>query len=136
VDTGSGTVLAGDVITFASGAGSGRNYVVGTALSGGTLSINAPGLRGAIADNNAVTVGSAYTANLGFVRSAIELTLRPPAQPYGGDAAVDRMTLSDDVSGLVFEVAQYKGYGMAMFDITVFYQAKVWKPEFVATLMG
>jgi len=46
------------------------------------------------------------------------------------------MTLSDDVSGLVFEVAQYKGYGMGMFDITVFYQAKVWKPEFVATLMG
>lgn len=135
-DTGSGTILAGDVVTFASGAGSGRNYVVGTALSGGSFSLNAPGLRGAIADNNAITVGSAYTANLGFVQNAIELVMRPPAQPYGGDAAVDRMTLSDDVSGLVFEIAQYKGYGMAMFDISVFYQAKVWKPEFVATLMG
>jgi hypothetical protein len=62
--------------------------------------------------------------------------MRPPAQPYGGDAAVDRMTIADDKTGLVFEAALYKGYGMNMLELTCFYKAKVWKPEFVATLLG
>jgi hypothetical protein len=136
VDTGTGTILAGDIVTFASGTGSGRNYVVGTALASNAFSLNKPGLLGNIADNNAITVGAAYTANVIFHRSAIELVMRPPAQPDGGDAAVDRMTLLDPVSGLVFEVALYKGYGMNLLEIVTYYQAKVWKSEFVATLLG
>lgn len=136
VDTGSGTILAGDVITFASGTGSGRNYVVGSALASNVVTLNRPGLRGNIADNNAITVGNDYTANIGLHRSAMELVMRPPAMPVGGDAAADRMTLFDRHSGLVFEVALYLGYGMNMLDITTYYQAKVWKPEFVATLLG
>lgn len=137
VDTGSGTILAGDIITFASGAGSGHNYVVKTGIAAaGTAVINAPGLRGAIADNNAVTVGNNYTGNVGFHRSAVELVMRPPSQPYGGDAATDRMTIYDEKSGLSFEIALYKGYGKVMFDITCLYGVKVWKPEFVATLLG
>lgn len=137
IDTGSGTVLAGDIITFASGTGSGRNYVVGTGVAAaGTLVLNQPGLRGAIADNNAITVGDTYTANVAFHKNAIELVMRAPAMPQGGDAAADRMTIYDEKSGLVFEVALYLGYGMNIIDITTFYQAKVWKPEFVATLRG
>ena len=136
VDTGSGTILAGDVITFASGTGSGRNYVVGTALTSNVLVLNYPGLLGNIADNNAITVGNDYTGNVGFHKSAIELVMRPPSQPYGGDAAVDRMTMFDEKSGLSFEIALYKGYGKVMFDITCFYTWKVWKPEYVATLLG
>jgi hypothetical protein len=136
VDTGSGTVLAGDVVTFASGAGSGRNYVVGGALASNAFTLNRPGLRGAIADNNAITVGNDYTANVAFHKNAIELVMRAPAMPDGGDAAVDRMTIYDAKSGLVFEVALYLGYGMNLIDITTFYQAKAWKPEFIATLRG
>lgn len=137
VDTGSGTILAGDVITFASGTGSGYNYVVKTGIAAaGTAVLNYPGLRGDIADNNAVTVGNSYTGNVGFHKSAIELVMRPPSQPYGGDAAVDRMTMYDEKSGLSFEIALYRGYGKVMFDITCFYAWKVWKPEFVATLLG
>lgn len=135
-DTGTGTILAGDVISFASGAGSGHNYVVNAALSGGSLALAKPGLLGAIADNNAITVGNSYTANILFHRSAIELVMRPPAMPDGGDMAEDRMTVLDPKSGLVFEVALYKGYGMNMMEIVCYYQAKVWKPEFVATVLG
>ncbi len=62
--------------------------------------------------------------------------MRPPAMPEGGDAAVDRMTIFDPVSGLSFEVALYLGYGMNLLEFTCYYQAKVWKPEFVATLLG
>jgi len=133
--TGTGTVLAGDVVTFA--ADSVNKYVVGTGVTAaGTISLNRPGARKVIATANALTIGAAYTANVGFHKSAIELVMRPPSMPVGGDLAVDRMTLSDTASGLVFEVALYLGYGMNMIDITTYYQAKVWKPEFVATLMG
>ena len=137
IDTGSGTIVAGDVVTFASGAGSGYNYIVETGVAAaGTIVLGNPGLRGAIADNNAITVGNSYTGNVLFHRSAIELAIRPPAMPDGGDIAEDRMTVVDPVSGLVFEVALYKGYGMNLMEIVCYYQAKVWKSEFVATLMG
>lgn len=135
---GTGTIVAGDALSFAADS---NVYVVKTGdtdvSDGGTVVLNAPGLRQATgAATRALSVAANYTANVAFHKSAIELALRPPAQPAGGDAAVDRMTVSDDKTGLVFEVAIYKGYGMQMVDITVFYKAKVWKPEFVATLLG
>lgn len=132
VKTGSGTVVAGDVITINS-----VQYVVKTGIAAaGTLVINTPGLVAAGADGDTVTITNAYTANVGFHKNALEIVLRPPAQPYGGDAATDRMTVSDPISGLVFEVALYKGYGMNMLDITTLYGVKVWKPDFVAILKG
>ena len=129
-------IKAGDVVTFAGDAD--NKYVVETGISAasGTFTIQAPGLRAAIADDAAVTIGANYTGNFAFHRAAAELVVRPPAQPQGGDAAVDRMTVQDPFSGLVYEIAVYKGYGKAMFDITTFYAAKVWKPQFVATLLG
>ena len=129
-------IKAGDVVTFAGDAD--NKYVVETGISAasGTFTIQAPGLRAAIADDAAVTIGANYTGNFAFHRAASELVVRPPAQPQGGDAAVDRMTVQDPFSGLVYEIAVYKGYAKAMFDITTFYAAKVWKPQFVATLLG
>jgi hypothetical protein len=126
-------IVAGDVITVGS-----YKYVVaaGTTATSGTFTINAPGLRAVVADNTAITVNATAVRNCAFNRNAVELVMRPPAQPYGGDAAQDRMTFMDEPTGLVFEVALYKGYGKAMFDVTTFYQAKVWKPEFCAVLLG
>lgn len=137
VDTGTGTVLAGDVITF---AGDTNKYGVGTALTGGSLIINEPGLRSTLADGVAMTVGNSYTGNLAFHRDAVELVVRPPAMPTiagsTGDAATDRMTVQDPYSGLVYEIALYKGYGKVMLDITTFYDAHVWEPKLVAGLLG
>jgi len=133
VDTGTGTILAGDVITF---AGDTNKYVVKTALTGNDLVLQEPGLRADVADNTAITVVSDYTANIAFHKAAVEIGMRPLAQPNGGDAATDRLTVQDPVSGLVFEVAAYKGYNKAMFDVSCLYGYKVWKPEFVATLLG
>lgn len=133
-DTGSGTLIAGDVVTFA--ADSVNKYVVGGALSGGAFTLNDPGLRAVIADNNAITIGNNYTANLAFHRSAIELGIRPIAEPMGGDAAVDRMTVQDPISGLVFTISAYKGYKKAMFEVGVLYGWKAWKEQHIATLLG
>lgn len=133
--TGSGTVLAGDVVTFAADAN--NKYVIKTGVTApGTISLALPGAKAVIATANAMTIGATYTGNVLFHRSAIELVMRPPAMPDGGDAAEDRMTVLDPNSGLVFEVALYKGYGMNLMEIVCYYQAKVWKSEFVATLLG
>jgi hypothetical protein len=128
---------AGDVVTFAADAV--NKYVVEIGLASGAtgnITIAAPGLRVALPDNNTVTVLENYAGNVAFHRAAAELVIRPPAQPFGGDAAVDRMTIQDPFSGVVYEIAVYKGYGKVMFDVTTFYAAKVWKPDFVATLLG
>lgn len=134
IDTGSGTILAGDIVTFA--ADTVNKYVVGIDGTTTLVTINDPGLRVAIADNNAMTLGAAYTANVAFHRTAAELAMRPLAQPSGGDAAVDALTVQDPHSGLVFEIRAYKGYGKAMFDVQCVYGGKVWKPQHVATLLG
>lgn len=133
VDTGSGTIKVGDVVKFANHD---DLYVVATALSGGEIVLAAPGLRESVADNEAVTVQSSYAGNVGFHRAAIELAMRPYANPQGGDAAVDRMDVIDERSGLAFTISAYKGYKKAMFDVHCVYDVKAWKPEFIATLLG
>jgi hypothetical protein len=133
VDGGSGTILAGDIITF---AGTSDKYVVNTALSGGVLSIGSPGLLVAEADDDAITVGNSYTANVAFHRAALELAVRAPAVPEGGDAADDAMTIVDPHSGLVFEVRMYRGYRKSMIEVAASWGVKAWKPDFIATLLG
>lgn len=132
---GASGIIAGDVVTF---AGDDNKYIVKTGVAGaaGNLILNPIGLREAAANDTELTVGNSYTGNLVFHRNAVELVARPPAQPFGGDAAVDRMTVQDPFSGLVYEIAVYKGYGKVMFDVTTFYAVKVWKEDFVATLLG
>ena len=134
VDTGTGTVLAGDVVTFA--ADSANKYVVGSALAAGSLTLNTPGIRTTIANNNAMTVGASYTANMAFHRRALELAVRAPAVPTGGDQADDAMTVQDPISGMVFEVRVYKGYRKSMIEVAAAWGVKAWKPDFIATLLG
>ncbi len=128
---------AGDVITVTDDPSAG-NYVVKTGLTStaGNIVLNQPGLRGAIVDGKAVTIGNSYTANLGFHRSAIELAMRPPAQPPGGDAGEEIAVIYDEKTGLSFSARLYKGDGMNIIRFMCFYGIKVWKPEFVATLLG
>lgn len=134
---GTGTILAGDVVTF---AGDTNQYCVttgdGDVSGGGTIVLGAPGLQAAISGATAITVVAASTKNVAFHRSAVEIGVRGLAQPTGGDAAVDRLTVQDPESGLIYNVAAYKGYNKAMFDVSVLYGFRVWKPEFTAVLLG
>ena len=135
---GTGTILAGDVVTF---AGDTNQYVVttgdGDVSGGGTIVLGAPGLQVAIAaSTTAITVVASSVKNVAFHRAAVEIGIRGMAQPMGGDAAVDRMTVQDPMSGIIYNIAAYKGYNKAMFDISCLYGYKVWKPEFTAVLLG
>lgn len=132
--TGTGTVLAGDVVTF---AGDTNKYIVATGVSApGTIVLVGPGLRKAIpASATAMTIVAASTSNIVFQRNAAELIMRPIATP-DGDAADDSMVIQDPHSGLVFEVRSYKGYRKAMFEVSAAWGQKLWKPEFAAQLLG
>tara|TARA_R110002073_G_scaffold101497_2_gene230709 strand:- start:3331 stop:4464 length:1134 start_codon:yes stop_codon:yes gene_type:complete len=131
--TGSGTVLAGDTLTF---AGDTTKYVVTGALAGGNVTIAAPGLQGAIADEAAVTVGVAYAANMAFNRDAIVLVARAPARPVEGDLAEDVMLMTDPRSGITFEVSMYKEYRQVHFEVALAWGVAAIKPEHMAILLG
>lgn len=131
LDTGSGTILAGDVLTIGN-----FKYVVATALSGGSLTINAPGLRAAVADNAAVTVNATGARNVAFCRNAIVLGTRLPVAPKSGDMAIMREVITDPRTGLSFELAVYPGYRMAVYEIGVLWGVSVIKPEHTAVLLG
>lgn len=137
VDTGTGTILAGDVLTDSqSGVDANNKYVVGTALSAGSLVLNDPGLRKAWANNDTLAVGAAFTANIALHKTSAELAIRPMADPPGGDAAVDTMIVQDPWSGLVFEIKAYKGFKKAMFMVSCVYGVKAWKSQHIALLLG
>ena len=133
--TGSGTVLAGDVVTF---AGDTNKYVVKTGVSGpGTIVLQEPGLRQAIpASATAMTIEGNSTRSLGFSRSAIALATRLPALPEGGDSADDRMTVTDPVSGLSFEVSLYRLYRRIKYEIAIAWGCQTVAPRHTMILHG
>lgn len=139
---GTGTILAGDVITF---AGDTNKYVVVTGdadvSGGGTVVLQEPGLRVAMsAATKAITMVAASARNSCFARSAVELVFRAPAIPMIGgvrrDTAIDRMMVVDPNSGLPFEISVYLGQGKAMIEVAAAWGQKVWKPEHTSVLLG
>jgi hypothetical protein len=50
--------------------------------------------------------------------------------------AVDRTTITDERSGLSFEVAMYPQYRQMQYEISVAYGSKMIKPEHCAVLLG
>jgi len=138
---GTGTVSAGDIITF---AGDTNQYVVTSATfaganpaAGDTITIGAPGLRVAIpAAATAITVVATSARNMAFSRNAIVLATRMPELPDEGDMAADRMTVTDPVTGMSFEFAIYKGYRQNLYEVAINWGADVIKPEHTALLLG
>lgn len=130
-----GSLKAGDVVSFASDS---QNYVVNTGFTAasGTAVIGGPGLVEAVASAAELTIGNSYTANVALHQAAVELAMRAPAKPAGGDAAVDVMLVQDPHSGLVFEISAYKGFNKMMIYVAAVWGFKAWKPDGIALLMG
>lgn len=134
---GTGTILAGDVITF---AGDTNKYVVTTgagAVSGATIVLAAPGLRQALpVGDKAITIVAASARNMAFNRSAIVLAARAPARPQEGDMASDVIVITDPRSGLSMEFSMYKGYRKVRYEVGLAWGVKNIKPEHTALLLG
>jgi len=136
---GTGTIVAGDVITHARDTA--NKYVVNAGdtdvSDGGTLTLGNPGLRLAVtAATSAITVGNSYAANVAFSRNAIVLVTRLPDMPANGDLASDSLTVTDPRSGLSFEIRSYPGVGMETYLLLINWGVKVVKSEHIAVLLG
>lgn len=140
---GTGTIIAGDLISF---AGDSEKYLVVTGdtnvANGGTVVLAAPGLRKAIpAAATNITVVAASTRNMAFHRNAIVLATRAPAMPIGPDGkamdmADDVQYVTDPISGLTFEIAIYRQFLQLVYHVRIAWGVKANKPEHIALLLG
>jgi P22 coat protein - gene protein 5 len=140
VITGTGTILAGDIVTF---AGDSNKYVVAIGASGpGNITLNMPGLRVAqAAAAVAVTVGNNFTPSLLFAKSAMVLASRAPALPMMPDGAYkdmadERLTITDPLTGLNFELSMYTQYRQIRFELALAWGVKAVKAEHIAMLIS
>lgn len=135
---GTGTILAGDVVSF---AGDANKYVVASGdtdvSNGGTITLQAPGLQQAIPGSaTAITVAAISNRNMFFARSAISLATRAPALPPQGDSAVDRMIITDALTGLSFEVSMYAQYRQMQYEVALAWGCAAVKKEHIGLLLG
>lgn len=130
--TGTGTVLAGDIVTFA--ADSTNKYVVGTGVAApGTISLNRPGAKVTIATANAMTIGNNFVANVAFEKNSVVGVVRPPLIP--ANPTINQMQISD-ASGLTYLLLEIVGYGMKTWELHLAYGFKAVQSEHIALLLG
>jgi hypothetical protein len=133
--TGTGNVLAGDILTMEDD--SDNKYVVNTGIAApGTLTIGKPGLRyGPQANGKDITIGNNYTGNFAFERNAIHLLTRVPKLPKER-ALGDHEIITDPFSGISFLVSLYPAYHEVIWEVSLAWGAKVSNSEAIAILLG
>lgn len=132
IDTGSGSISAGQIVTF---AGDPNQYVVAAATSN-LITLAAPGLRQDLADDTAITVVGSFTANMAFDRNAFLLASRTPAMPEGGDNADDVMNVTDPISGITFQIALYRQYRQVRYEVGLAWGVSSVKPAHGCLILG
>ena len=134
---GTGTIVAGDILTF---AGDTNKYVVKTGnadvSAGGTIVLNEPGLRIAMSTaTKAITVFGTSARNLAFARSSILLSTRLPASSPN-DLALDRQVITDPNTNVSFELSMWPGYRMVHYEVSAVWGVTAIKPEHIAVIVG
>jgi hypothetical protein len=130
--TGTGTILAGDVVTF---AGDTNKYVVNTGARAGHDHHRPPWPEGRACrfGNDALTVGNNYTANLAFERNAVVGIMRPPLMP--ANPTIEQMLVSDD-KGMTYLMLQIAQYGMLSWELHLAWGFKTINGEFSSIVLG
>jgi hypothetical protein len=133
---GTGTIVAGDVITIQDDP---NKYVVtvgAAAVSGAVIQIAAPGLRKAIVGEKTITISATGPRNVAFSQDALLLAARLPLVPSEGDMAIEREIITDPRSGLSMYLEVYPGYRMNRYQISLAWGVKAIKPQHMAILLG
>lgn len=138
VDTGTGTILTGDIISFANHT---QTYVVTADHSGGTGTVSIePGLVAAVGDGVAVTgpgdtggVGD-HVMNLAFHRDAIAFATRPLENSQHPASIIQSAV--DPVSGLTLRLEVTREHRRDRYAYDILYGAAVIRRELGARLLG
>jgi len=136
IDTGTGTILVGDIIKF---NGHDQTYVVTSALSGGSISIE-PGLVVAVADGTAIlgpgdTGGyGTHVMNMAFHRDAIAFATRPLAGSNHPGSIIE--TDYDPISGLTLRLEVTREHKRDRYSFDILYGAEVVRRELGCRLLG
>lgn len=130
LDSGSGTILAGDVVTF---AGDTNKYVVKTALTGTTVVIAGVGLRATLADNVALTVVATHTVNAAFHSSGVALVSRVL---QSSAASSTMQSVTDPVTGLSLRLEVSRQHKQDKWSFDVLFGADVIRPETTIKILG
>jgi hypothetical protein len=131
---GSGSILAGDVVTF---AGDTQTYVVvtptGTAPT--TAIVISPALKIAASNSNVVTVKASHVANLAFHRDAFAFASRPfaGADPMGLGVFQSAV---DPISGLTLRLEVSRQYKRTRFSYDILYGVKTVRRELACRIAG
>lgn len=138
--TGTGAVVAGDIITLANDTN--KYVVVSTNQAGAnpgtgeTITIAAPGIRVAqSAAERAITVFAASTRNIAMSRNAVVLATRLP-KFQAEDDAPNRYAITDPRTGISFEITRWPGQRMLKYEVAIAYGMAVVKPEHLAIIVG
>lgn len=134
LDTGTGTLVVGDIITFSTHT---QSYTVTAGISApGTISIS-PALRVGLADNVVITVVNSHTVNLVACKPAIAFVSRPQKKSIVENAMIETRTdLGEGGTGLSlhFEVSRQHYQDRA--SLSLMWGVKVVRPEFGVRLLG
>jgi hypothetical protein len=127
-------IVAGDCITI---AGDTNVYVVKTgpgAAASGNIVIQEPGLKVAVADNAAITVGNSYTGNIAMTRASVVTVVRPIIQPDGPIA--EQSIVTDEATKFSCLMLRVVGDQMASYYMRCVYDAFAPNPYGISTLRG
>ena len=133
---GTGTILVGDIITF---AGDTQTYVITSGdadvSDGGSISFE-PGLQIALgAGAVAITLKATHVVNLAFQRNAIAFASRPLEQDTEGLGSITRSVV-DPVTGIALRLEVTREHKRTRFAYDVLYGAQVVRRELGARLAG
>lgn len=138
IDTGTGTILAGDILTNTKTSRDTNKYVVKTGFAGdgdGDIVLAKPGNLIAWVNNDPVAVGNSYTGNFAFERNAIHLLTRLPKLPQEG-ALGEHEVITDPFSGISFLLSVYPAYHKVITELSIAWGVKAVKSEAIVTLLG
>lgn len=136
-DTGSGTVLAGDIVTI---AGHTQTYAIVSSVGGGTVTsiVISPPLVAAIADNAAITLKATHVVNLVFQQDAFGFATRPLASSVVDNELTGSrmMTMTDEKSGLSIRLEVMRQYKQTVWDFDILWGSALVRPELCVRIAG
>ncbi len=136
-NTGSPTLVAGDILTF---EGTPGTYVVTapeTLDTSGVLVSISPALGGALTASAGVTIAKDHVVNLAFHRDAFALAMRPlTAGTLDLSLGNQIVSMTDETTGLSLRLEVSRQYKQTVWEFDVLWGTKLVRPELACRIAG